>query len=346
MEKANSHDGKELFKLIRTFNLANKKQARDISTPIFINDKFIAFAALDVIKIWDIETNQCIQTLQDCEPITNIIQSQDGKKLISYALLNNIKTWELASGTCLKTIPCKVSAISPDGSLYTVIKEESNWSYSNYTIEIYDTSTNILKYSIKNDINNRNIKFSPDNSKFIAESSHCQHAICDIKTNSITSINGAGWRTKYAFNPTNSAQVALINIMHETEDKSDSSEGEDNSDSESEDKESTEDIIEIWDSATKNYFKQFKFNDIDLDTDLLHRSPCFSPDGRYFLMNSEKEGTIKIWDFENNICLQTIFTTIKFGSLFFSPDGTKFALAGTDKETQSYVLNIYQLEDI
>lgn len=348
MEEQVNNAEKSLFKFVTSLGLADEEHESDISTPIFLgNNRFIAYVESDVIKICDIETKQCIQTLNNCGFATKIIQSQDGKQLIAFSLFNNIRILDLESGVCLKSLSSissdnslldKISSISSDGSLYCIVKRSDNKNSKH--IEIYDISTNILQYRIRNNIHDLNITFSHDNSKFIAESSHCKYAIYDIATNSFTDILGMGFGSKFAFNPINSTQIALINICHEAEYKLDLVENKSNSGNEEE--KSMDDIIEIWDSITEKYIKCFKFDDIDLDSDGL-ANLRFSSDGKYLVVHSH-HGIIKIWNFESDICLQTIFTNIEFGTLFFSPDGTKFALAGIDKKTNFYTLNIYTLK--
>ena len=59
-----------------------------------------------LIKIWDVETGESIQTLTGGpeEKVTSISVSPDGKKLASAKLLNGVQIWDIASGKIVHTI--------------------------------------------------------------------------------------------------------------------------------------------------------------------------------------------------------------------------------------------------
>jgi hypothetical protein len=80
--------------------------SESIYSAVYSNDgKKILSASWDgTIKEWDLETGQCIKTLERHSPSVNsAVYSKDGKRILSASKDGTIKEWDLETGQCLNT---------------------------------------------------------------------------------------------------------------------------------------------------------------------------------------------------------------------------------------------------
>ncbi len=75
----------------------------------------------DTIKIWDIQSGECLNTLEGHSSlVSSVAISPDGKTIVSGSGDETIKVWDIQSGECLKTLKghsewVSSVTISPDG---------------------------------------------------------------------------------------------------------------------------------------------------------------------------------------------------------------------------------------
>jgi len=114
------------------------------------------------IKIWDIQTGQCLQTLtEENSTIDTLALSPDNNTIISSDASGAIRIWDIKTGNCLKTLTnnsaVKVIRISPNNKNFVSI----GWIDSNlkiWDIETGDCLKTIYPFSDGNQI----IFFSDD----------------------------------------------------------------------------------------------------------------------------------------------------------------------------------------
>src|SRR5579859_3688728 len=71
------------------------------------NSRRLASGSLDkTIKIWDVETGQCVQTLEghNRRDVTSMAFSQDSRWLASASWDNTVKMWDTKTGRCVQTL--------------------------------------------------------------------------------------------------------------------------------------------------------------------------------------------------------------------------------------------------
>ena len=82
--------------------------------------KVVSGSNLKPIKIWDIESGECLETLDRCTSSFSVVITSNGKKVVSGHYATPIKIWDIESGECLKTLEVYSGwinsiAITPNG---------------------------------------------------------------------------------------------------------------------------------------------------------------------------------------------------------------------------------------
>jgi WD40 repeat protein len=89
------------------------------------NGKFIVSTADDedsTVKIWNVETGECVQTLEGHRhPAMSAEYSPDGANIVSGSMDNTVKIWNAENGECLQTLEGHSGVVnsvkySPDGA--------------------------------------------------------------------------------------------------------------------------------------------------------------------------------------------------------------------------------------
>ena len=68
--------------------------------------RYVASGSLDkTVKIWEIQTNKCLSTLQGHTSMVNSVSfSSDGRYVASGSLDETVKIWEIQTNKCLSTL--------------------------------------------------------------------------------------------------------------------------------------------------------------------------------------------------------------------------------------------------
>ena len=159
-----------------------------ISLAMTYDEEILASGSYCEIKIWDMITNQCLNTFKghDCWIYTLAVTS-DGKTLVSGSGDNSIKIWNIKSGLCVKTLighndAVKTLLITPNGKN---IVSGSN----DKTIKIWNIQTGECLRTIESYAGN-NLSITTDGKHLILDSIGNDIEIWDIQTyNCIYSIN-------------------------------------------------------------------------------------------------------------------------------------------------------------
>ncbi len=93
------------------------------------------------LRLWDLETGECILTLEHSEKIYDLAMTQDGQRVISCSGDRLLTVWDMTNGKCLRTYAApdnahgEAVAVSPDGKK----------AYSRYYLNDRSKGETILK---------------------------------------------------------------------------------------------------------------------------------------------------------------------------------------------------------
>ena len=101
---------KDIDTLVQDFKfrpfLSEKSHSKYItSIAISPNGKYVVSGSRDnSIKIWDIETSTCLNTLENhSDFVSSVAISPDGKYIVSGSYDKTIKIWDIKTAECLNT---------------------------------------------------------------------------------------------------------------------------------------------------------------------------------------------------------------------------------------------------
>lgn len=121
----------------------------------------ISGSADQTVRLWNFQTNQLMQTLQQDSPVWTVAVSPDQQTLVSGSEDGNLKVWDLPTGKLRYTIPAHQKRImstvfSPDGKTIATGSLDC-------TLKLWDAQTGKLLRTIMGHENTvRGLAFSPD----------------------------------------------------------------------------------------------------------------------------------------------------------------------------------------
>ena len=128
--------------------------------------------------IWDIESNECVDTLHGhTQQIKSALYSNDGKYIVSASADGTIRVWEVVNGNCIKVIgdnqeSFSYATFSPNGRYILSIS-------TTQTLRLWDCTSSECVYTLKDFA--KYATFAPDNKYFATASDSCIY-ICDVST--------------------------------------------------------------------------------------------------------------------------------------------------------------------
>ena len=309
----------------------------------------IVFGYLDnTVKIWDVQTWQLLQTLQDPAILENtahdgfvfsVAFSPDGSNIVSGSGDKTIKIWAVDDGQLIRTLqdPAIQGNTAHDGSVYSVAFSPDGSKLvsgsSDKTIKMWDVQTWQLLQTIQDPATQENtahdgsvfsVKFSSDGSKFVSASRDETVKIWDVQTGQLdkTLLD----RTIFVLisRPLRKTLLGHRFFVRDAEFSPDDSKIV----SASNDK-----TISIWDVQTGQLIQTLRGH-----TNIV-RSVQFSPDGSKIISASDDK-TVNIWDVQTWKLLQTLQDPATQGntahdgfvfSVAFSPDGSNIISGSEDK---------------
>jgi WD40 repeat protein len=288
----------------------------------------LASASADgTIKLWDLNQERCIQTLENHDrQVYSVVFSPDGKTLASASEDQTVKLWDVQTGQCLKTLyehTKKIYSVrfSPDGRLLASSGEDQ-------TIKLWEIKTGVCRKTLKGHTSQVwAIAFSPDGRTLLSSSDDQTARLWNVKTGSCLNVLQGYTRGIYAiaFSPVRvlddtsahlatPAQPATQILVSGNDDRA----------------------LRLWNLDTQHCLNSLREHDGRI------RAIAFKPlcldnpeNPGIILASSSADRTIKLWDMSDPhhvCCLRTLRGHTNWvWSVMFSPDGTLLASCSEDR---------------
>ncbi len=225
-----------------------------------------------VVKIWDVGTGECLQTLQGhTEAAWSVAWRADGQMLASGGFDSIIRLWDIYTGECLKTLSGHASMIF-SVAWHSDSRRLASGS-SDTTIKIWDTETGTCLQTLTGHNSMvLAIAWSPDGGILASGSQDCTLKLWDVQTGTcIATLPGhTGGIWSIAWNPDGHL------LASGSEDR----------------------MVKLWDVTDAKCLKTLQGHSAWIG------SVGWSPDG-HLLASGSDDGTVRLWDLAGQ-CLRTL----------------------------------------
>jgi WD40 repeat protein len=283
--------------------------AKKIKSLCFSPDgQFISYGSSDkTVKIWDINTKQCIKTLNEhSDAVTSVCFNPSGQLIASGSSDKTVRVWEIFSEKCFRVFegnPMGVEALvcSPNGK-YVV-------SAAGYgTIRVWDIYSKVCITKAETPTPSwlDALAYSPSGNFIATGNAEMMVNVWDIISGAcLISLRG---------------HLDFVNSVNYSPDGLYLASG------------SNDRTIKIWEIQTEKCLKTISGHEDKVN------SVVYSPDGRY-LASASNDKTIRLWDPWTGDCFR-VFTghAAAVNSVVYSPDGRYLASGSEDK-----TIRIWQL---
>ncbi|KAH7382615.1 WD40-repeat-containing domain protein [Phaeosphaeria sp. MPI-PUGE-AT-0046c] len=278
-----------------------------------LHDSTMLVSASDeIIKIWDISSGACLQTLPGHghgHTVQTVAFSQDSTRLAS-ASNNTAKIWDISNGVCLRTL-------DGYGSNSVTFSHDLTRLATGLgrTVKIWDVSSSACLWTLEGHSHIvDSVVFSHDSIMLAAVSDEI------VKIWDITS--GACLLTIQGRGPNNSPTVNSVAFSHDLTSLATGS----------------NQIVQIWDiSSSSNSNKCVQT--LKGHSDIVNLV-VFSPDFPTRLASASDDRTVKIWDTNSGACLQTLKGhNYPVNSVAFFHKSTRLASASDDESIKIWDAN-------
>ncbi len=311
-------------KQVMMWDLRTGQLLRSFTFPSFIhmielnqNANVLAVSLVEVLQLLDMQTGQCIKTLQGhSKKVPALSFSPDGERLVSGGYDQKIKLWDTSNGRCIKTWEGKVNwlrtvVFSPDG--HTLASGGIEPEISLWDIETGQYVSNLIGHTSSL----KEVSFSHDGKMISSACDDSETRIWDVATGKCLKI-------------LKGHSTIVLSSAFSSDDKLLSSSSEDNT-------------IRLWDTGTgqnlailnghSNWIQCVTFSPIvpllasassdrtirfwdisNYQTEItsrvltghtgMVRCVVFSPDGQT-LASSSDDRTVKLWHVATGECIQT-----------------------------------------
>lgn len=293
------------------------------------------------VKLWDVDTGECIRTLKENSPVRSVAFSPDGKILAIGSDDGTVRLWDVGTWQCFRTLNEHKNwvwsvAFSPDGKILATGSEDK-------TVRLWDVRTgNCLNTLEKHGGCVSSVAFSPDDITLASSSADQTINLWDVRTGQCldTLKEHKSWVWSVAFldgrtlaSGSDDRTIKLWNV--DTRQCIATLEGHTNRigtvafspNSKILASGSEDQTVKFWEiGASKRCLNTLKGYTNRVG------AVAFSPHG-VLLASSSDDKTVKLWNVDTGECTKTLKGHAnRVGSLAFSPDGEILA-SGSDDET-------------
>ncbi|MBW4621991.1 MAG: AAA family ATPase [Cyanosarcina radialis HA8281-LM2] len=259
------------------------------------------------IKLWNVETGECLKTLSGhARQVWVVNYSTDGKMLASGSDDQTAKLWDVSTGQCLKTLSGHSSRVWY--AAFSPTEEILATGSGDRTVKLWDVSTGqCLKTLSGHDSRVWSVVFSPDGKTLASGSGDNTVKLWDVSTGEcLKTLEGhLNWVFSTAFSP--DGRILASGAGDRT--------------------------VKLWNVQTGECLKTLQ------EQSKLMLSVTFSPDGQAIACGSD-DHKIRLWDVESGECFKTLEGHMGWvWSVTFSTDGKTIA-SGSQDET----IKIWEVE--
>ncbi len=261
--------------------------------------RLLSGSADRMIKLWDVETSECLQTFAGHGNwVMSVVFSPDGKLLASGSADRTIKLWDVKTGECLQTLEGHKHgvwsvAFSPDGKTLASASADR-------TIRLWDVRTGECVRSLKGHEHGVwSIAFSPDGKTLASGSADQTVRLWAMDTGDCQQVLSGhhNWVWMVAFSPDGKTLASG----------------------------SADQTVRLW-AVKKGQCLRVLTGHSNWVW-----SVAFSPDGRYLTSGSE-DRTLRLWDLSSGRCLKSLQGSSNWvWSVAFSADGKTLASGQGDR---------------
>ena len=263
--------------------------------------RLVSGSADRTIKLWDVETGDCLQTLMGHRSwVMSVAFSPDGTRLMSGSADRTIKLWDVETGDCLQTLTGHRHgvwsvAFSPNGQCFVS-------GSADRTIRLWDAATgDCLQTFMGHEHGVWSVAFSPDGRSLASGSADQTVRLWDVATGACqqTLSSHSNWVWMVAFSPDGRSLASG----------------------------SADQTVRLWNIA-ENPPQCWRV--LSGHSNWVW-SVAFSPDGHYLTSGSE-DRTMRLWELHQGQCLKTLQGSSNWvWSVTFSPDGNTLASGQGDR---------------
>ena len=299
-------------------------------------EKVISVSQDNNLKIWDIESGKCLQTLEGHKkPVNAVAVTPDGKRAISGGGDGTLIIWDIESGLLLRTMIGKSSkrhekekemrgsitgvAITPEGARAVSTSRDTSifvWDMDNGTqlhqkrirIMLPDNSAHSIKQVVPKGLGITALGLTPDGTKAIIAASHdCSLRIYNLHTGKFvfTLLGHTRFVSAIALTPDGKRVVSASYDTH----------------------------LKVWDLEKGKCIHTLKGHTGPV------RTVVIVPDGKKAVSTST-DHSIRVWDVETGFCIHTIIGhSDRVNAVALNDDGKWIVSAANDKTIKVWDIN-------
>ena len=264
------------------------------------------------IKLWDISSGECLQTLLGhVSPVRSVVFSPDGKILVSASDDKTVKLWDVTRGECLQTLLGHSSSVrsvavaAPNNTSHTALNYLVASGSEDFSVKLWETSTGECLQTLRGYNNGVwSVAFSNFGSNLLA-SGHDDSKVRIWDLNNYQTLrilqghSNRVWSVTFAYNSPILASGS--------EDCS----------------------IILWDGNTGRCLRKLPGHQMGV------RSLAFTRDSS-ILVSASDDQTIKLWDVSTGQCLKTLrghTNRIRSVAIQVRANGVELLASGSDDGT-------------